>query len=63
VKKSSWQRPATGPEAGLSHFLVMYVLGLVGVLLAIHMLLPETGTRTIAPQAGAGLGAASGLPR
>jgi hypothetical protein len=40
-KKSRWQRPTAGPESGLSIFFVMYVVGLLGVLLGIHMLQPE----------------------
>jgi hypothetical protein len=45
VKPAFWQRRGTGPEGGLSLFLAMYLLGLVGVLLGIHMLQPAWGGR------------------
>lgn len=43
MKRTSWQRRSAGSEDGLSLFLTMYVLGLVGVLLAVHVLQPAWG--------------------
>jgi hypothetical protein len=38
------QRRGAGPEGGLSLFLTVYLLGLVGVLLAVHLLQPAWGS-------------------
>jgi hypothetical protein len=40
VRPAVWQRRGDRPESGLSLFLAMYLLGLVGVLLGVHMLQP-----------------------
>jgi hypothetical protein len=44
VKWAFQQRRDAGPEGGLSLFLAMYLLGLVGVLLGTHMLQPARGS-------------------
>ena len=56
MKRTTWHRPATGPETGLSLFLFMYLMGLLAVLLGVHLLQPERengrSSRTASYQSG-----------